>query len=55
MTPEEAMDRRDALIERLLEMTGPEGKDAIFDLILAEHELDHALRERIRARAALRT
>jgi hypothetical protein len=53
MTPEEAMDRRDALIDRLLEMTGPAARDVIHDLLLAESDLTHALMERGRARAVM--
>jgi hypothetical protein len=59
MTPEEAMDRRDALAERavaeMVQLPRSEARDLISDLLLAEVELTHAVHRRIQARAALRT
>lgn len=55
MTPEEAMERRDALIEAILELAGPSARDLIHDLLIAESELTWLLMQRRNAREAARS
>jgi hypothetical protein len=59
MTPEEAMERRDALAERavaeMVQLTHVEARDLISDLLAAQSDVDALIGQRIRAKEALRT
>jgi hypothetical protein len=59
MTPEEAMDRRDALAERavaeMVQLPAAFARDLISDLLAAQSDVDALIGQRIRAKEALRT
>jgi hypothetical protein len=59
MTPEEAMERLDALADRavaeMVQLTHVEARDLISDLLAAQSDVDALIGQRIRAKEALRT
>jgi hypothetical protein len=59
MTPEEAMERRDALAERagaeMVQLPAAFARDLISDLLAAQSDVDALIGQRIRAKEALRT